>query len=289
MLRNIVIDLDMLLDTRAGTLRRIIPLEEVEQVINSETYRLREHERIWEMCSISKEDWEAGWSLRDETTLAFSKPTLAMADFPRLLADLNKVVEGNNPGLSDVRFIINTYPYNLSPEVKAKIASACQYNFSTTCDVVTATLDYSRLSPSLCKERNIIMMFIYDIVKYNQACFPDDVKWSMENLPTPNEELTVVTPRIDRDHFGERKDIDELGVELPKGISSFEISVELLRLIYGIEFANASYVCEVSEEVWTRISQGLSHAKGSNPTPPPTPDISDDDGSSFDIPDPNPF
>lgn len=289
MLRNIVFDLDILLDTRAGTLRRIIPMNEAERVINSEAYRLRSHERIWELCSITKEQWEDGWALRDETTLAFSKPTLAMADAPKLLADLNSVVAGNNPGMSDVRFVINTYPYTLKPEVKARIASAIQYNFSTTCEVVTASLDYSRLSPAHCKDRNIVLMFVYDIMKYNQACFPDDAGWSMDKMPTPNEELTIITPRIDRDYFDKRNEINDLGVVLPHGISQFEISMELFRLIYGLEFVNSSYVCEVTEEVRKRISEGHAHAKGDNPNNAPTAVPDDVDVPDFHVPQPNKF
>lgn len=289
MLRNIVIDLDMLLDTVAGTLRRIIPLEEVETLINSSAYRMRTHNRMWEMCSITEQQWEDGWALRDEVTLAYSNPTLAQADFPRLMVDLNNVVAGNNPGLSDVRFIINTYPYTLDQKTKAKIASACQYNFSTTCDVVTATLDYSRLSPAHCKERNIIMMFVYDIMKYNQACFPDDAGWSMDNMPTPNEELIVITPRIDRDCFNKRSEINDLGVELPHGISQFEISMELFRLIYGLEFSNVSYVCEVTKDVRKRISEGYNHAKGDRPNTTHAVTSNDDHTPDIRLPQPNQF
>lgn len=289
MLRNIVIDLDMLLDTRAGTLRRIIGEEETNNLINSDAYRLRDHEKMWKISTIDRQSWEDGWSLRDEMTLARSRPTMVMADMPRFLADLNSVVAGNNPGISDARFLINTYPYTLKPETKAKIASACQYNFATTCEVQTISLDYSRLSPVQCKDRNIILLFIYDIVKYNQVCFPDDVKWTMDNLPTPNEELTIITPRINRDCFNEHDEIKDLEVELPKGVSDFEISMELLQLIYGLEFVNTSYVCEVSEEVLDRIKKGHDNAdinkRPSND--PPTPD--DGDESDPVIPQPNFF
>lgn len=289
MLRNIVIDLDILLDTRAATLRRIIGIEETEKVINSDAYRLRDHERMWDVAPIEREKWEDGWALRDEITLSYAKPCLAMADFPRLVADLNSVVKGNNPVLTDVRFLINTYPYKLSAERKAQIVSAVQYNFSTTCEVMHVSLDYSRLSPAQCKDRNILLLFIYDIAKYNQACFPDDAGWSMDNLPTPNEELTIITPRIDRDVFGGRKEIDELEVALPHGVSQFEISMELFQLIYNLEFVNASYVCEVTEKVRARISEGYKNANINNPgsnVPPPTTDEPDAD---IGIPKPNFF
>lgn len=287
MLRNIVIDLDLLLDTRAGTLRRIIPLDELDKVINSQEYRTRTHERMWELCSITQQQWEDGWALRDEITLAFSKPTLAMADFPRLVGDLNSVVEGNNPGLSDVRFLINTYPYKLSDKTKQQIVSAIQYNFSTTCEVMSISLDYSRLSPAACKDRNIILMFIYDIMKYNQVCFPDDAGWAIDNLPTPNEELTIITPRIDRDYFNKRDEIKDLGVVVPHGISQFEISMELFQLIYGLEFVNTSYVCEVTEEVRERISKGYQYAKGNSLSDVDTSTGNDDDIPDISIPEPN--
>lgn len=287
MLRNIVVDLEILLDTRAGTLKRIIPRKEVEQLINSEAYRLRTHERMWELCSITEQQWEDGWALRDEVTLSRSAPTLAMADFPRLVSDLNSVVAGNNPGLSDVRFLVNMYPYKLSDKTKQQIVSALQYNFSTTCEVQSISLDYSRLSPAHCKDRNIIMMFIYDIMKYNQACFPDDAGWSIDNLPVPNEELAIITPRIDRDYFNTRNEIKDLGVVVPHGISEFEISMELFQLIYGLEFVNSSYVCEVTGEVRERISKGYKHAKGDNPTNDNTPNGDDVDIPDISIPQPN--
>lgn len=287
MLRNIVIDLDMMLDTVAGTLRRIIPVAEVEALINTEKYRTRTHDRMWELCSITKQQWEDGWALRDEITLSRSKPTLAMVDIVKLVGDLNSVVEGNNPGMSDVRFLINTYPYTIDPRRKAQLASALQYNFSTSCEVATISLDYSRLSPAHCKDRNIIFMLIYDFMKYNQACFPDDGGWSIDNLPTPNEELTIGTPRIDRDYFSKRQETKDLGVELPHGVTEFEISAELYQLLFGLEFLNTSYVCEVTEEVRERISKGYANAKNSIPRSdhPPTPDV--DDIPDISIPQPN--
>lgn len=287
MLRNIVIDLDLLLDTRAGTLRRIIPQKEVETLINTDAYRNRTHDRMWELCSITKEQWEDGWALRDEITLAYSKPTLAMVDMTKMLADLNSVVAGNNPGLSDVRFLINTYPYKIQEKNRAKIALACQYNFSTDCEVMTIALDNSRLSPSQCKDRNIILYLLYDIMKYNQECFPDDGGWSIDNLPTPNEELTLITPRIDRDCFDSRKEIEELGVVLPKGVNPFTISMELFQLLYGLEFTNTSYACEVTEDVRKRIAEGLKNARGDNNADSvSTPGPIDDDSDPFNIPEP---
>lgn len=289
MLRNIVIDLDILLDTRAATLRRIIGIEEAEKVINSKAYRLRDHERMWEIAPIDKEKWEAGWSLRDEVTLSYSRPCLAMADFPRLIADLNNVVKGNNPVLTDVRFLINTYPYKLSTERKAQIVSAVQYNFSTTCEVMHVSLDYSRLSPAQCKDRNILLLFIYDIAKYNQICFPDDGGWSIDNLPTPNEELTVITPRIDRDMLGNRDEIKDLEVKLPHGISQFEISMELFQLIYNLEFVNSSYVCEVTDKVRERISGGYKNANDNRGGNDDSIDIVDEPDTDINIPGPNFF
>ncbi len=287
MLRNIVIDIDVLLDTRAGTLRRIIPKDEVERVINSKAYRERTHERMWELCSITQQQWEDGWALRDEKTLAASLPTLAMVDMPRFLADLNSVVAGNNPGLSDARFLINLYPYKVSEKAKRLIEVAAKHNFSTTCEVMCVSLDNSRLSPAQCKERNIIFMMLYDITKYNQDCFPDDAGWSMQNLPTPNEELVIVTPRINRDYFNKNEELAKLGVELPKGVDSFTISMELFQLIYGLEFVNPSYTCEVTQEVRERISKGMQNARGTNNTDNVDTTITDDvDTDDYDIPEP---
>lgn len=290
MLRNIVIDLDIILDTRAGTLRRIIPKEEVETLINSTAYRNRTHDRMWELCSITQQQWEDGWALRDEITLAHSRPTLAMADMTKMIADLNSVVNGNNPGLSDVRFLLNTYPYTIKEINRQRLASALQYNLSTNCEVMTVALDNSRLSPAACKDRNIIMYFVYDIMKYNQQCFPDDGGWSIDNLPTPNEELVVITPRIDRDYFNGRKEIADLGVQLPKGTSPFSIGMELFQLLYGLEFVNTSYACEVTEAVRERIQKGLEHARSTfHSSNDHTTRDNDGTASAFNIPEPNVF
>lgn len=263
MLRNIVIDIEMLLDTRYGTLMRTVP-DEALNVVNSTEYRFREHEDIWKFTSMEKERWDKAWELRDLVTLSKSLMTLLVADFPSFIADLNSVVKGNNPGLSDVRFLINTYPYKINESAKIRLLEVLQEQFSTTCEIRTVNLPWSKLAPYLCKSKNIIQLFVYDFSEYCRQCFPDNGGWSEENIPTPNEELSIITPRISRDYFGDTTEIDSLGVELPMGQTPFTITKELMDLICNLEFISTNHVCAVTPKVVEIIKRGKENDNSSN-------------------------
>lgn len=255
MLRNIVIDIEMLLDTRYGVIKQFKP-DQVEDICSSDAYRFRDHERLWEFCQISKEQWVSAWDNRGGNVLTQSVMSLLVASIPSYIADLNSVVQSNNPGLSDVRFLINTYPYNLSEEVKLALIEALTQQFSTTCEIKTIYSDWSNLSPAHCKEKNIIQMFIYDFTLYCQRCFPDSGNWSVDNVPTPNEELTIVSPKIIRDYFSDINEINELGVELPNGNDAFTITKELFDLLFNFELISVNHVCAVTRDVINKLQNG---------------------------------
>lgn len=258
MLRNIVIDIEMLLDTRYGVIEKLRP-GQAETICSSNEYRFRNHERLWELCGVTKEEWLSVWDNRGASVINNSMMTLLMASIPSFIADLNSVVMGNNPGLSDIRFLINTYPFNLDENVKLALISAITTQFSTTCEVRTIYSDWSNLTPLQCKDKNIIQMFVYDITQYCQRCFPDTTEWSVDNVPTPNESLTIVSPKIIRDFFNDYGEVEALGVELPEGNDGFTITKELFDLLFNYEMISVNHVCAVTRDVIDKLQNGSSN------------------------------
>lgn len=258
MLRNILVELDAFMDTRGGTLRRTVP-DEAMDVINSREYRFREHNEMHKLCSIDEDRWKEAWKLRDAKTVYNSGITLLVPEFINVIREIQSIIDGNNPELTDIRLLINIYPYKLTQDQEEAIITGIRETLSLNCEVATVYLPLNQIDPADCARLNIFMLFLYNFTDWIQAAYGDEKKWSENNLPRSNDGLTVVAPRIKEDRLGIQKEIDDLkvqGVELPE---SFELTAETFNLLFRLEFITANSFCELTEEAKRIIAEGMKN------------------------------
>ena len=113
--QRILIELDALIDTRLGTVKRFWP----RRINNSnlDEYHSRDHIRIWDIFGIPKDKYLEHYNARDIDTLAFSFGT-KLSVVLRALITTSIMKAETNPHIGQVEITLNLFPYVLNPEVQ---------------------------------------------------------------------------------------------------------------------------------------------------------------------------
>lgn len=124
--RRILVDLDVLFDTRIGLVLSKYP--EKFGKIDMEIYRKRISEVMFQMIGI--EDWDEEWKKRDISALIQSHPTtLLMGELLRVLDAERRAIAMSAP--TEIPTItINTYQYKLSKEQSAEMVRELRQQFT---------------------------------------------------------------------------------------------------------------------------------------------------------------
>lgn len=245
-----LIDIDMLLDTRYGTMVRMDP-DMAEIIASTEYYRFRQHDNF-ETVSNGEITWEAFKKLhtaRDVETLFHSK----MTDF---VYELRKDIKAALPALDrgvefDVLHIyVNFFPYDLTEGEREIIVQSIQHYMPMPTQVHGANIPWKSLTPAMI-ERQFEMVAIYD----HEDWLSHHTQTLLQHAIVAN---TIMTPRI-----------SPLGVD-PKGEAGYNdpfgcraaVLLEWVSLVH----LPTSWVCYNSA-----MFQAIHSRQYSEPVPPEHP------------------
>lgn len=177
MRQRALIDIDLLLDTRYGTIKRIDETI-ADALVGSNLYRERHHDNFDLLTNgkIDREVYKALYARRDEETLFNSK----MTDFVyHLRTDILKGLDNMDRGvlIDSIEIDINTYPYNLDPESAEVIRRAVAYYIPPPAKVNLVRLSPEALTPAYVDGA-------YEMLAYNNH----------EDWLGPNQELLLKKP-----------------------------------------------------------------------------------------------
>ena len=113
--QRILIELDALIDTRLGTVKRFWPRRINDS--NLEEYHARDHIRVWDIFDIPKEEYLEHYKARDMDTLAFSFGT-KLSVVLRALITTSIMKAETNPHIGQVEITLNIFPYVMEPDVQ---------------------------------------------------------------------------------------------------------------------------------------------------------------------------
>lgn len=152
----ILVSLDVLLDTRIGTVARISQ-EAASYLLASGKYYQRSTDRF---PGVDVEEYKKLYAERDTVTLAHSQVTNAIEWLRRLrgvLAD-HAIERPYNDG---TKIVVNVYPYHLTGEEKDELVKAigAWLNYELLVELVSIRTE--DLTPEHCKSSYAMMMF-YD-------------------------------------------------------------------------------------------------------------------------------
>lgn len=154
---NILIPLDVILDTVIATIARI------DNTVALDLLKTNYHKRKCDFFpNIDKKEFDRLYAARDLETLSKSQLTnvfYVIKDI--LIAIIQKSIK--TPFVEDSLITINTYPYNLDPTQARLFADAVFYRIGKLCPVVTESISDENLTPQFIKGRfDILFMYKYD-------------------------------------------------------------------------------------------------------------------------------
>lgn len=220
----ILVDLDVILDTRIGVLSQLYPAA-TEKLINNPLYRTRQTDEFNLIDkSIDLNTYRKAYANRDVNALMNAVPTEMMLEFVMILDSLLDEILGPNPENKIIKVEINTAPYNLTSEECESIVHCFRTHTMTPFEITTVNIPYENMSLRMLEHGDYAALFIYDFDLFQYSVFTKNFKETDKPLP----QVTVMVPRI----CASLEKYEEASKEkLPNGdpLEPFEF----LRLHYG--------------------------------------------------------
>lgn len=171
MIRRILIPLDVLLDTRLGTLQRINP-EAAKVVINNPLYWERDYDN-WTMLTnglVTNEEFAKAYAERGGDNSAATlngsvESNLAPFLYQMLIeADINQM-DGMTRHMDEVGIAVNTAPYNLPLEARTDLVAIIQEKYGKELNVKLVDYPISELTIG-CLAEEFSAMIIYEFAEW---------------------------------------------------------------------------------------------------------------------------
>ena len=196
---RILISIDCILDTRLGVIMDIDPRQVDKVLVNKE---FNYHERLSdEFPGIDKNEFETKYLARDVTILAQSKAT----NLFNFLIETDKVLQvelKTKPDIDDLQYVINVYPYLLTPKEIEDIVFCFRFNMKNQhLKVSVIWMPLEKLTVDYCNT-DITAMFMYDYDEWMNIHVDSLSKMSLHDV-------TLFAPMIYKDKKPTEEEIAE--------------------------------------------------------------------------------
>ena len=163
--QDVLVELDTLLDTRFGLLCQRFPSQ--VPTVNMEEYVNRNHNKLHEIFSVNKNEWESAWEQRDLTVLKHSHVTSLGKTLGRLM--MSHKVRGDTSPIHDrLHVLVNYWPYKLDEAlIEAFTLAIVELTIEGTL-VSMVSHPPEELTPKLVDERYAAMI-MYDAIPWIDA------------------------------------------------------------------------------------------------------------------------
>lgn len=260
---NILIELDALLDTVAATVRKLYP-DIVDDLLNNKAYRTRVDDNLSEVDPrIDALTFANAYSKRDIETLDFASSSLMIGYVRKLLAEIQLVIDGNNPVIRAANIHINIYPYELDEERAELIMLAISAALGLTEKAVAVRLTPGEINSKFIKESGISTYILYDLNTWVTSAFPDVQGPDLASVGLERlENFTVVAAKLALD----RKKEEEAREEFAKyGMAdAFDyLAVLPWNLLFELQLLDVVLYTEFSPEEAEKIMSIVE--KSNNP------------------------
>ena len=170
---NILIELDALLDTTAGTVRMLYP-DLVDDLLNNKGYRKRIDDNLSDIDPrIDALTFSNAYSKRDINTLDYSFSSLMIGYIKKLLGDIEHVILGNNPVIRAANVHINLYPYQMDENRAELIVLAISTALGLREKAKAVYLEPKEINPDFIKQSGISTYILYNFNTWVTSALPD--------------------------------------------------------------------------------------------------------------------
>jgi hypothetical protein len=232
-IETLMFELDALLDTRLGTIRKM-GVEHAERVLTQQ-YLTRE---IDEFDGISSSAFKELYKKRDVETLKFSTITALVPQLKDLTTFLSEMAI-TRPYFDGVQIAVNVWPYKLSAEERKDLGDSVSAWTGGLVPVTLINIKPEALTPQLVKTQ-FAMMFMYD---YGS--------WMEMHSEAFNEtrhrcaEIHLVAPAM---YFNEKPDEKTLKELIREAAHPFQAAMMLASPLVGLELIDVKYFSVVAPQ-----------------------------------------
>lgn len=214
MYNSVYVDMDVLLDTRLGTVMKLHGAQVVNAILES-GYHDRKDDNF---PGVNVEAFKALYAARDLEIVALSAMTnivsLLQEIIPKLIQQAMK-----RPFHNGVRIVVNTHPYQLSKDDTAEIVAIVAYHLRNFTELEipvrfeSVTLTDAELTPQYCMS-NFSTMLMYDVNNWLSA-------QQHALLTNPIPKVTFIAPALFTVHTPTDEEFEELRKQLDWGPTPF--------------------------------------------------------------------
>ena len=193
MKHNILIDLDVLLDTRITTLVQLNP-EEAVKILDAGYCSRPTDDMTYFKTSITNDEYTTAYANRNIDTLKNSRMTNYIFELAITVKQLTEDLAKDNTRVTDPCVVINYYPYkDLDTETLEQIVYAIEQYVTTAIDIKTVCLEPDKLDLRALKALDILTYITYDFQLWFESVFTvSKGKNSIISYP----KFTLIAPKI---------------------------------------------------------------------------------------------
>lgn len=228
----VLIDLDVLLDTRLATLLNINNDAAVKML--EEGFCSRKTDDLTNMSDvITNDEFKTAYKNRNIETLKTARLTSYIFELANVINDLATNLTNDDSRVDDPCIVINYYPYReLDDETLADIIYAISCYTTEAIDIKAAYYEPQRLDLPYLKENSILTYITYDFTKWFETVF-SVAKGKDAIISYPK--LTVIAPMImPKNNSFENFDGEALNILQNK--TPFEFMRLYWAPMFGLEF-----------------------------------------------------
>ena len=246
---GLMFDLDAILDTRHGTIKKIHP-ELYDGLRNSAKYYLRRSDN-WKLVDSNLDTFKMNlhYASRDVETVKLSQITMVVRIAIDVIRGIITKIKGYDPLTSSFFIVLNVYPYKLSVELITEIAKKFLIQLGyPNAPIGFVNMPFGEITPDFLKKEKINHWFCYH---YND--------WLRDNFeplngPEPSTtELIVGCPNVKMYApmiIQEENELDTFVSQLDENLNAdvFMITHSVLKNIIDFEFLPTSTFCTIDVE-----------------------------------------
>lgn len=253
---GIMLDLDSILDTRKGTIKKLFP-ELHEEIKNSPKYYLRKEDK-WDDIDprLNHSQIVLNYQGRDLETIKNSQLTMISRLVMDLINRLNVSIQNNDPNVSSMFLVINFYPYRLPIELKTNIAKYLAHQLGINgIPIGEVDMEFKFINPAYLKENNIKFWYCYHYAEWLRDNFEplgtEKIDKDIEQMGCPD--VTMIAPRL----ANNQKAIDEFieGIDDCPYVDQFDLTRSVHSNIIRLEFMDASVFSTIDIEKLVKLER----------------------------------
>lgn len=252
---GIMVDLDSILDTRKGTIKKLYP-KIYEEIKGSPQYHLRREDR-WDDIhpELDHQQLTLAYQGRDLDTIRHSQLTMVSRMMIELFAQLSADIQDQDPEVAGFYVLINFHPYNLSIELKEEIAKLLSLQLGVVgLPIAEVSMPWKKLDAAFLKDNNIRYWYCYHYDQWLRECFePVGTEQIDAEKITGAPETRMFAPMIAQD----QKAVDKFlaDIEDCPFTDQFQLTKAITSNIINFEFTPVSSFCQIDTEKLLRLER----------------------------------